>query len=177
MPRRAISWMKLSVLGCISLEKQTRTIPAHLGRYSKRNFSVALQQDLAHDARPEWQERSDVATRLDDHRVTVPVVEERAVVRKRKRVTGAVRVRTLVHRREEVVDAPLAVERVEVERVPLDRWLDAPVPVRREGDTTVVTFHEEVVVVEKRLRATEEVRITRRTSTGTVKLMGPVEAR
>ena len=98
-------------------------------------------------------------------RVTVPVVEERAVVRKRRMVTGAVRVRTEVRTAEEVVDAPLAVERVEVERVPLDRWLDAPVPVRREGDTTVITLHEEVVVVGKRLRATGEVRITRRTST------------
>ena len=33
------------------------------------------------------------------------------------------------------------------------------------GDTTVVTLHAEVLVDEKRLRATEEVRITRRTST------------
>ena len=106
-----------------------------------------------------------MATRLDDHRVTVPLVEERAVVRKRKRVTGAVRVRTEVRTAEQVVDAPLAVERVEVERVPLDRWIDAPVPVRQEGDTTVITLHEEVVVVEKRLRATEEVRLTRRRST------------
>ena len=106
-----------------------------------------------------------MATRLDDHRVTVPVVEERAVVRKHRKVTGAVRVRTEVREDVEVVDEPLAVEQVEVERRPLDRWLDAPVPVRREGDTTVITLHEEVVVVEKRLRATEEVRITRRTST------------
>ena len=82
-----------------------------------------------------------------------------------RKVTGAVRVRTEVRTTEELVDAPLSVERVEVERVPLDRWLDVPVPVRREGDTTVITLHEEVVVVEKRLRATEEVRITRRTST------------
>ena len=98
-------------------------------------------------------------------RVTVPVVEERAVVRKRRKVTGAVRVRTEVKTAEEVVDAPLAVEQVEVERVPLDRWIDAPVPARREGDTNVVTLHEEVVVVGMRLPATGEVRITRRTST------------
>ena len=98
-------------------------------------------------------------------RVTVPVVEERAVVRKHRKVTGAVRVRTEVKTAEEVVDAPLAVEQVEVERRPLDRWIDAPVPTRQEGDTTVITLHEEVVVVEKRLRATEEVRVTRRTST------------
>ena len=36
--------------------------------------------------------------------------------------------------------------------------------VRHEGDTTVVTLVEEVVVVEKRLRATEEIRITKRRS-------------
>ena len=106
-----------------------------------------------------------MATRPDDHRVTVPVVEERAVVRKRKRVTGAVRVRTVVREREEVVDETLAAEAVEVERVPLDRWIDAPVPVRQEGDTTVITLHEEVIVTERRLRATEEVRLTRRRST------------
>lgn len=98
-------------------------------------------------------------------RVTVPVIEERAVVRKRKKVTGAVRVRTVVREREELVDEPLATEEVEVERVPVDRWVEAPVPVRQEGDTTIVTLHEEVVVVERRLRATEEVRITRRRTT------------
>jgi stress response protein YsnF len=111
------------------------------------------------------QEGTEVAKTAAKERVTVPVVEERAVVRKRKKVTDAVRVRTEVREAVEVVDAPLAVERVEVERRPLDRWIDAPVPTRQEGDTTVITLHEEVVVVEKRLRATEEVRITRRTST------------
>jgi stress response protein YsnF len=51
---------------------------------------------------------------------------------------------------------------VEVERVPLDQWVEAPVPVRQEGDTTIITLVEEVVVVEKRLRAIEEVRIIKR---------------
>ena len=36
---------------------------------------------------------------------------------------------------------------------------------RQEGLTTIITLLEEVVVVEKRLRATEEVRITKRRAT------------
>ena len=91
---------------------------------------------------------------------TIPVVEERAVVRKRRKITGAVRLRTVVHEDEEVIDEPLRAEEVEVERVPLDRWVDGPVPVRHEGDTTVITVLREVLVVERRLKAVEEVRLT-----------------
>ena len=92
-----------------------------------------------------------LAHRLDDDQdsATVPLVEERAVVRKRKRLTGGVRVRTVVHEDEQVIDETLRAEQVEVKRVPLDdRWVAAPVPVRHEGDTTIVTLHEEVIVVE-----------------------------
>ena len=106
-----------------------------------------------------------LAHRLDDEddHETVPLVEERAVVRKRKRLTGGVRVRTVVRENEQVIDETLRAEQVEVKRVPLDdRWVAAPVPVRQEGDTTIVTLHEEVVVVETRLRATEEVHLIRR---------------
>ena len=109
-----------------------------------------------------------VGRRPDDDggdRVTIPVVEERAVVRKRKRVTGAVRVRTVVREDERVVDEPLAVETVEVGRVPLGRWVEAAPAVRQEGETTVIPVLEEVVVVEKRLRLVEEVRVTRRRRT------------
>jgi stress response protein YsnF len=106
-----------------------------------------------------------VARKLEHDREVIPVVEERAVVLKRKKLTGGMRVRTVVREDEEVIDEPLTTEEVEVERVPLDRWVDAPVPVRQEGLTTIITLLEEVVVVEKRLRATEEVRITKRRTT------------
>ena len=98
----------------------------------------------------------------------LPVVEEQVVVRKRRRVTGAVRVATRTREEERLVDEPYDVEEVSVERVPIKgggRWVDAPVPARQEGDTTVVSVHEEVVVVETRLRVVEEVRLTRRRST------------
>ena len=97
----------------------------------------------------------------------LPVVEEQVVVAKRRRVTGAVRVATRTREEERLVDEPYDVEEVEVQRVPVegDRWVDAPVPDRQEGDTTIVSIHEEVVVVETRLRVVEEVRLTRRRAT------------
>ena len=106
-----------------------------------------------------------VARELEQDREVIPLVEERAVILKRKKLTGGMRVRTLVREDEEVIDEPLTSEEVEVERVPVDRWVEAPVPIRQEGETTIITLLEEVVVVEKRLRATEEVRITRRRTT------------
>jgi stress response protein YsnF len=108
---------------------------------------------------------SKMARTRDHDPATLQVVEERAVVRKRKRTTGRVRVRTIIHRDEAVIDQPLGTEQVAVERVLLDRWVETPIPVRQEGDTTIVTLHEEVVVVEKRLKATEEVRLTAKRST------------
>jgi stress response protein YsnF len=43
--------------------------------------------------------------------------------------------------------------------------VEEPIPVRQEGDTTIITLHEEVVVAEKRLKAIEEVRLTRQRTT------------
>jgi stress response protein YsnF len=102
-----------------------------------------------------------VARELEHDREVIPMVEERAVVLKRKKLSGGLRVRTVVRESEKVIDEPLTTDAVEVERVPVDRWVEAPVPIRQEGEPTIITL-EEVAVVEKRLRATEEVRITRR---------------
>lgn len=99
---------------------------------------------------------------------TLPVAEEQVVVRKRRRVTGAVRVATRVREEERLVDEPYDVEEVSVERVPVEgggRWVEAPVPVRQEGLTTVISVHEQVVVIETRLRVVEEVRLTKRPTT------------
>ena len=106
----------------------------------------------------------DQAGRLAEEAV-VPVVEETAVVRKERVVTDTVRLRKRVREHEEVLDVPLQTEAIEVERVPVDRWVEGPVAVRREGDTTVYPVVEEVLVVEKRLRLVEEVRVTRRRAT------------
>ena len=61
---------------------------------------------------------------------TVNLVEEEAHVGKRTRTTGRVRIRTEVDEVEQLVTADLVEETVEVERVPVDRIVEAPPPVR-----------------------------------------------
>jgi len=53
--------------------------------------------------------------------------------------------------REQLVEEDLAHERVEVERIPIGRVVDAMPPVREQGNTTILSVVEEVVVVERRL--------------------------
>jgi uncharacterized protein (TIGR02271 family) len=97
----------------------------------------------------------------EEERIVMPVIAETLDVQKRKVQTGGVRVRKVVHEREEVVDEPLMREEVQVKRVPINRVVDAPVPVRHVGNTMIISLLEEVVVVEKRLMLKEELHITK----------------
>ena len=67
-----------------------------------------------------------------------------------------------MHERETIVDEPFFRDEVEVERVLIDRVVDAPVPVRYEDDTMIVPIMEEVLVIEKRLVLKEELYIRKR---------------
>jgi uncharacterized protein (TIGR02271 family) len=97
----------------------------------------------------------------EDGRIVMPVVAETLDVQKRKVETGGVRIKKIVHEREEVVDQPLMREEVQVKRVPINRVVDAPVPVRHVGNTMIISLLEEVLVVEKRLMLKEELHITK----------------
>ena len=97
---------------------------------------------------------------------TIPVVEEQVELHQREVQTGAVRVNKLVHTREVVVDEPLVDEDVEVRRRTVDEFVDEVVPIRQQGDTTIISIYEEVLVVEKRLKIKEEVHIIRRRREG-----------
>ncbi|MEK8089417.1 YsnF/AvaK domain-containing protein [Thermithiobacillus plumbiphilus] len=97
----------------------------------------------------------------------VPVIEEVARVDKRRETTGGVRIHKRVREREETVRPELLRESVSVERVAIGQFVDAPSGPHQEGDTLVVPIFEEVLVVEKRLRLKEEVRITRTRHTET----------
>lgn len=95
--------------------------------------------------------------------LVLPVVQEQIHVSKREVDSGrGVRLRRHTVEHTEVVDEPLREEIVEVTRVPVGTMVDSaapPVP-RQEGDTFIVPVLEEILVVERRLRLKEEVRIT-----------------
>lgn len=95
-------------------------------------------------------------------RYVIPVLEEELHLAKRIIEKDKIRVRKAVIEREEIVDEPLIEDRVEIERVPINRLLKKPVEARIEGDTTIIPILKEVLVVEKQLMLVEEVRLTRK---------------
>jgi len=102
------------------------------------------------------------APREDDAQpphTVVPVLVEEIEIQKRVIETGTVRLTKVVHEQETLVDESLFREEVEVTRVPIHRVVDAPIPVREEHDTLIVSVLEEVLVVEKRLMLKEEIHI------------------
>ena len=106
---------------------------------------------------------------------SIPIVEEQLRLDKRETVTGRVRVRTAVDVVEEMAQATLDRETVEVTRVPVDRVVDEAPGIRTENDVTIVPVLEEVLVVEKRLVLKEELHIRRQSRTEEVQV--PVELR
>src|SRR5919108_5177482 len=94
-----------------------------------------------------------------DEPIVVPVLREELDVQKRPVETGKVRITKVVHERETIVDEPLWHDNVAVTRVPMQRVVDGPVPVREENGTTIISVVEEVLVVEKRWMLREEIHI------------------
>jgi uncharacterized protein (TIGR02271 family) len=92
----------------------------------------------------------------------VPLVAEELSVAKRTVETGQVVVHVVPTVERQELEIPLLEETVEVEHVPVNQFVEAPFPVRQEGDVTIVPVFEEVLVVEKRLMLKEEIRLVRR---------------
>lgn len=98
-----------------------------------------------------------------DGELTLPVYEEQLRVGTRRVETGrGVRVSKTVAERPYEFEQTLMHERVEVRRVPVDEVVapGAAPASRYEGATLIVPVVEEVLVVEKRWRIREEIRIT-----------------
>ena len=97
-----------------------------------------------------------------DEPLVVPVVVEELEVQKRVVETGTVRITKVVHEHETVVDEPLWRDNVAISRLPMQRVVEGPIPIREENGTTIISVVEEVLVVEKRWMLREEIHIRKR---------------
>lgn len=102
---------------------------------------------------------------------TIPVIEEQVDIQKRVAETGkGIRLHKTIAEREEQIAMPVLRENCDIQTVAINQLLDegiTPAP-RVEGNTTIIPVVEEVLVVQKRLRLKEEIRITRRVEEETV---------
>ena len=94
--------------------------------------------------------------------IVIPIIEEQVQVNKELHSTGIVQIQKVVRTHEAHVEELLSASTVQVDRVPMNILVDAPPPIRVEGETTVIPVIEEVAIVKKAFRLVEEVRVTRK---------------
>ncbi|MBB6611897.1 YsnF/AvaK domain-containing protein [Pontibacter sp. Tf4] len=93
----------------------------------------------------------------------IPVIEEQAHITKQTVESGRVRISKNVREDEVLIDMPVVHEEVDVQRVPVDQYVDeAPPAVRYEGNKMIVPVLREELVLVKRIKVVEELHITRR---------------
>jgi stress response protein YsnF len=100
---------------------------------------------------------------------TIELKEEELEVSKREVERGRVVVRTRIEEREELAEAALLQQEVEVERVPRDVVVEAMPDVREVDGVLIVPVVEERLVVTTELVLKEEIRITKKSRTEIVR--------
>jgi uncharacterized protein (TIGR02271 family) len=95
----------------------------------------------------------------DAQPLVIPVIAEFLQVDKQTVETGRVVLHKTVHVESQTVEVPLREERVQVQRVAVNRYVDEAPPVRQEGDTMIVSIVREELVVTKRLLLVEELHV------------------
>ncbi len=96
----------------------------------------------------------------DDEQV-LPLLAERVSVSRRRVETGSLRAAVTTQTHEQIIEEDLVHERVEVERIAVNRVVETVPPIREEGNTTIIPVVEEVLVIERRLVLKEEVHVRR----------------
>ena len=104
---------------------------------------------------------------LDDRPAlpSIPIARETLHVGRRRVDTARVRVTTTTEVEPVVIDETLQSEQVTIRRTPIGQFVDEPPAPRYEGNALIIPVVEEVVIVERRLRVVEEVRIERQIGT------------
>ncbi|MBV8497360.1 MAG: YsnF/AvaK domain-containing protein [Gammaproteobacteria bacterium] len=90
----------------------------------------------------------------------LPAVQEELEIAIRKVDAGGVRVRKVIHQKEQPVEVTLREQHVEVRRVSINRAVDEREPPHQEGDTLIIPVFEYVPIVRMQLMLKEEVHVT-----------------
>ena len=98
----------------------------------------------------------------DDGEIVVPLIAEEISIGKRTVETGGIRVHKTVREDVQTINEPIIREHIEVERVPVNQYVETAPAIRYEGEVMIVPVLEEVVVTEKRLLLREEIRFVKR---------------
>lgn len=102
-----------------------------------------------------------MANNEKDKPVSLNVFEEQAQVDKKVIEKGTVRIVKKVNTEDATINVDLKTEEIKVERITVNKYVDAPPVVRYEGNTTIIPVIKEVAVVEKKLLLVEEIYITK----------------
>ncbi len=94
--------------------------------------------------------------------IVVPLIAEEISIGKRIVETGGMRVHKTVREDVQTINEPILREHIEVERVPLNQYVETAPAIRYEGEVMIVPVLEEVVVTEKRLLLREEIHLVKR---------------
>jgi stress response protein YsnF len=100
------------------------------------------------------------ATEAGADELIIPVLQEEATLRIERTAVAKVHLHKTVQRRDITVQEPTYDEEVSVERRRINRIVEAPVPVRYEGDTMIIPVMEETLVVQKQYILKEEIHVT-----------------
>ena len=142
---------------------QAFSVPSHLisqqsdGEYFL-NLPLGELQERLRSAAP--MNASTAGTAAEE--LVLPVVAEELAVGRREVETGRVRVTKVVHEQQEEIETLLQRDEVDVERIPVNEYVEATARIEYDDDRVVIPIYEEVVVVEKRLLLKEKLVLTRR---------------
>jgi uncharacterized protein (TIGR02271 family) len=107
--------------------------------------------------------------------LVIPVVEEEIAAGAQPVKTGSVRVEKHVDRRIRRIETDLLQEEVEIRRLPVNRVVEEPPAIRRDGDVIIVPVVEEELIVTKRFVLKEEIHLVKRRTRNHFEKEIPVE--
>ncbi|MGE5406129.1 MAG: DUF2382 domain-containing protein [Methanosarcina sp.] len=104
-----------------------------------------------------WEEAEAIENTMTPDDIIIPVIEEEIVIDKKIIEKGGIIIDKKIITQDVSIDASLKSEQLNIERVPLNQYVETRPEIRYEGETMIIPVLKEVYV--KRLFLVEEIRI------------------